>query len=177
MTQSGSELDNVLFEARLLILISTSNSSVFILRAERRQRTRNEEKYWNDQYYFNGRVESLPTVYRARIVVTNNSKTDVLTTLLWRRPASRHCSLHKAARPDSCWVFTRYLHSAANKRWMLNNHLQLQPSTVVILVMGGESFTATGHNTAQPSRHPAVRGNITSTISYFTAKVCAKICA
>ena len=113
---------------RLLILISTSNSSVFILRAERRQRTRNEEKYWNDQYYFNGRVESLQSTYRARIVVTNNSKTDVLTTLLWRRAASRHCSLHKAARPDSCWVFTRYLHSVANKRWMLNNHLQPSPA-------------------------------------------------
>ena len=48
---------------RLLILISTSNSSVFILRAERRQRTRNEEKYWNDQYYFNGRVESLHSLH------------------------------------------------------------------------------------------------------------------
>ena len=76
--------------------------------ADSGQRTRNEEKYWNDQYYFNGRVESLQSTYRARIVVTNNSKTDVLTTLLWQwRAASRHCSLHKAARPDSCWVFTQ----------------------------------------------------------------------
>ena len=154
MTQSGSELDNVLFVAPassswypLLTRVYLSWGRI----VDSGQGMRRNIGMINIILMGGWRVYTVYTVYRARIVVTNNSKTDVLTALLWRRAASRHCSLHKAARPDSCWVFTRYLHSAANKRWMLNNHLQLQPSTVVILVMGGESFTATGHNTAQPS--------------------------